>query len=147
MKLVGILFAVAGIAGSAISGAADYIGLNLTQENPDVAAFGWLQMLFVAIGVIVFLAGIVMFFVGSRKRKEEEKVVFEEEEEMQDTDPEEQEAATVEQEETFREEGPASVDGGNAEAAEIAQQQITEPEDRERPTDASQTGNSTGEEV
>jgi hypothetical protein len=81
MKIVGIVLAIMGIIGTAVSGTADYIGLNFTQDNPDVAAFGWLQILFVIIGVVIVIVGIVLFFVGSKKPKAEEVFVEEEKEE------------------------------------------------------------------
>jgi len=73
LKYIGIILVIAGVLGAALSGGADYLGVNFTQKDPDYKEFGWVQGVGVAAGVIMIIAGAVVVLKFSKKDEEGEK--------------------------------------------------------------------------
>ena len=72
LKYIGIILVIAGVLGAALSVGADYIGVNVTQGDQDYKEFGWVQGVGLAAGVIMIIAGAVVFMKFSKKPEEEE---------------------------------------------------------------------------
>jgi ribosomal protein L40E len=72
-KIIGIVVLLGGVVGLLLSATADVVGVwNVTQDNPDVMAFGWVQISGVVAGIVIALLGVVFLVVLARKPAEEE---------------------------------------------------------------------------
>jgi predicted RNA-binding Zn-ribbon protein involved in translation (DUF1610 family) len=70
-KIIGIIIILVGVIGLLLSALADVIGVwNVTQDNPDVMAFGWVQITGVVVGIVLLLLGVVFMVIGAKKPKE-----------------------------------------------------------------------------
>jgi hypothetical protein len=70
-KIIGIVIILGGVIGVLLSATADVVGVwNVTQDNPDVMAFGWVQITGVVVGIVLLILGVVFMIIGAKKPEE-----------------------------------------------------------------------------